>query len=241
MERLQKVMAEAGIASRRVCEEMIRQGRVKVNSHPVMKLPVLVDPQHDTIVVDGHKLKAEPKAYYLLNKPEKVVCTNSDPEGRVRAIDLLTRVRQRVYPVGRLDADSRGLLLLTNDGELTNQLTHPRHEVEKVYVIRVRGYVRQEVVDQLRKGIFLDGKKAKIETVKLQKRNKNISHLQFTLKEGRNRQIRRMMARLGHPVLDLTRIRIGNLTLKGLGPKKYRRLLPRELESLRRLIGKKKL
>ena len=111
--------------------------------------------------------------------------------------------------------------------------------MEKVYVVRVRGYARDEVVDQLRKGIFLDGKKAKVETVKITKRNKNISHLQFTLKEGRNRQIRRMLARLGYPVVDLTRIRIGNLTLKGLGPKKYRRLLPQELLSLRRLIGKK--
>ncbi|MCH9022836.1 MAG: rRNA pseudouridine synthase [Planctomycetes bacterium] len=239
MERLQKVMAEAGIASRRMCEEIIRQGRVKVNGQPVMKLPVLIDSQNDVVVVDGRKLKSEPKVYYLLNKPEKVFCTNSETEGRVRAIDLLRRVRQRIYPVGRLDADSRGLLLLTNDGELANQLTHPRHEVEKVYVVRVRGYVKQEVVDKLRKGIFLDGKKAKIETATIKKRNKNISYLQFTLKEGRNRQIRRMLARLGYPVLDLTRIRIGNLTLKGLGPRKYRQLLPRELVSLRRLIASK--
>ena len=239
MERLQKIMAEAGIASRRACEEMIRQGHVTVNGKEVMKLPVLIDRHKDTIVVDGRKLRPESKVYYLLNKPEKVFCTNSESEGRVRAIDLLTRVKKRVYPVGRLDADSRGLLLMTNDGELTNQLTHPRHEIEKVYVVRVRGYFQEEDIDRLRKGIYLDGKKAKIETVIIRKRNKNISHLQFTLKEGRNRQIRRMMARLGYPVVDLTRIRIGNLTLKGLGPKKYRQLLPRELLSLRRLIGKK--
>ena len=146
-------MAEAGVASRRHCEELIRAGEVKVNGTVVRKLPVMVDPQHDHIVVSGRKLRYETKVYFLLHKPKKVVCTNQDPQGRKRAIDLLVGVKQRIFPVGRLDADSKGLLILTNDGELSNELTHPRYGVSKTYIAEVSGSVSGEEIAKLKKGM----------------------------------------------------------------------------------------
>lgn len=235
-ERLQKVMADAGVASRRQCEAMIREGLVTVNRKQVTSLPVFVDIRQDRIVVDGRRLKFEPKVYYLLHKPKKVVCTNNDPQGRVRAIDLLAGVKERVYPVGRLDADSKGLLILTNDGELANALTHPRYGVPKSYVAEVAGTVRGETIDKLRRGIWLGRDKASIERIKILKRGTKQSMLEITLREGRNRQIRRMLARVGHPVVQLTRERIGRLTLRGLGPRKYRALTQREVQSLWKLV-----
>ena len=215
MERLQKVMAEAGIASRRNCEEMIRDGLVKVNGHVVCDLPVLVDAAHDSIVVGGRKLRFERRVYYLLNKPKRVVCTNDDPEGRRRAIDLLTGVRERVYPVGRLDAESQGLLIMTNDGELANQLTHPRYGVVKTYEAEIASTITGEEVQQLKRGIRIDTGKAAAENVRIVKRGPRHSVLEIVLREGRNRQIRRMLASLGRPVRRLTRVRIGKLTLSG--------------------------
>ncbi|MBN1435632.1 MAG: rRNA pseudouridine synthase [Sedimentisphaerales bacterium] len=237
-ERLQKVMAEAGIASRRHCEELILDGQVKVNGRVVRKLPVLVDPAVDTIVVAGRKLAQEQKVYYLLHKPKNVVCTNNDPEGRKRAIDLLVGVRQRVYPVGRLDADSMGLLIMTNDGDLANRLTHPRYGVIKKYVAEVSGSVSGETIETLKRGVYLDEGKATIEHIKVLRRGPNQSLLEIELREGRNRQIRRMLARLGHPVRKLTRIKIGKLNLRGLGPGKFRQLTKQEVTDLCRLIAK---
>ena len=235
MERLQKVMAEAGIGSRRHCEEMIRQGLVKVNGTVVEKLPVLVESRHDTIVVAGRKLKFEPKVYYLLHKPKKVVCTNYDPQGRTRAVDLLNRIKQRVYPVGRLDADSKGLLIMTNDGELAHQLTHPRYGVAKTYLAEIAGSVDAADIEKLQTGIYLPHGKASITRIKILRRGPQRSLLEITLREGRNRQIRKMLARLGHPVRQLTRIKIGKLTLRGLGPGKFRPLKPVEINALRKL------
>jgi 23S rRNA pseudouridine2605 synthase len=235
-ERLQKVMAEAGIASRRHCEQMIREGLVKVNGQVVTKLPVLVDPQQDRIVASGRRLKFEPKVYYLQNKPKKVVCTNYDPQGRRRAVDLLSGVKERVYPVGRLDADSKGLLILTNDGELANLLTHPRYGVVKTYVAQIKGRIAGEDLAKLKKGMYLAEGRASAEQVKILRRGPKRSLLEISLREGRNRQIRRMLLRLGHPVHQLTRVGIGRLTLRGLGLGKYRPLTDAEVKSLRRSV-----
>lgn len=239
-ERLQKVMAEAGIASRRHCEQMIRDGLVKVNGQIVTKLPVLVDLQCDRIVVSGRRLRFEPKVYFLLNKPKNVVCTNSDPQGRRRAVDLLRGVKERVYPVGRLDVDSKGLLILTNDGELANLLTHPRYGVIKTYVAEIDGRIDGEAIRKLKKGMYFAEGRAAAEDVRILRRGPKRSLLEITLREGRNRQIRRMLLRLGHPVRQLTRVRIGRLTLRGLGAGKCRPLTDAEVTSLRRSVQKAK-
>lgn len=235
-ERLQKVMAEAGIASRRHCEEMIRDGLVKVNGQVVSTLPVLIDPQQDRIIVSGRRLRFESKRYFLQNKPKNVVCTNYDPQGRRRAVDLLRGVKERVYPVGRLDADSRGLLILTNDGELANLLTHPRYGVIKTYVAEIDGRITGEELAKLKKGMYLPQGRASAERVKILRRGPKRSLLEITLREGRNRQIRRMLQRLSHPVRQLTRVRIGRLTLRGLGPGKCRPLTEAEVKSLRQSV-----
>jgi len=228
-------MAQAGIASRRSCEEMILQGLVKVNGKIRDKLPIMVDLRHDKIEVAGRRIKYQPKEYYLLNKPKKVVCTNYDPAGRTRAIDLLVGVKSRVYPVGRLDADSQGLLILTNDGELTNRLTHPRYGVIKTYVAQIINRINGADIERMKKGIYLDQGWAKCERVKVLQRSPRQSLLEISLREGQNRQIRRMLARLGFSIRQLTRVRIGKLTLRGLGPGRFRPLTEAEVRSLQKL------
>lgn len=222
------------MASRRHCEEMIRQGQVKVNGKTVKKLPIFVDTSQDIVYVAGKKLRFEPKVYYLLHKPKKVVCTNSEQEKRLRAIDLLRDVKCRVYPVGRLDTDSKGLLIMTNDGELANQLTHPRYGVSKTYLVEVDGWVTGDEVQKLKKGIWLQYGRASMEKIIIRQRNSHRTILEIVLKEGQNRQIRRMLSRLSHSVKGLTRIKIGPLSLYGLGPGKFRPLKPKEVEKLRR-------
>jgi 23S rRNA pseudouridine2605 synthase len=240
MERLQKVMASAGIGSRRACEELILEGLVEVNGRVVDELPVLVDPANDKIVVDGKRIRTEYKAYYLLNKPKKVLCTNYDPSDRTKAIDLMKGVRQRLFPVGRLDADSQGLLIMTNDGELTNLLTHPRYGITKTYVADISGALTSEEIDKLKRGVWLAEGKAHAERIKLLHRGPKNTLLEIDLREGRNRQIRRMLAQLGHPVRQLTRIKIGTITIKGLGPGKFRPLTMAEVNSLRLLVEQTK-
>ena len=229
-------MAEAGIASRRTCEQMIRDGQVKVNGKTVIQLPVLVDPQIDRIVVSGRKLRFESKVYFLLNKPKNVVCTNYDPQGRRRAIDLLKDVRQRVYPVGRLDADSKGLIILTNDGELANQLTHPSFGILKTYVAEIAGSLHGDEIKSLKEGMYFNMGRVSADHIKMLRRGPKQSLVEISLREGRNRQVRRMLARLGHPVRQLTRVRIGGLTLRGLGVGHFRPLTPQEIASLRRSV-----
>jgi len=236
-ERLQKILARAGLGSRRACEEMIVDGRVSVNGRIADVLPVLVDADRDDIRVDGRPIKTEPKAYYLLNKPRGVVCTNRDPSGRRRAVDLLGSVGARLFCIGRLDADSEGLLLLTNDGALTQQLTHPRYEVPKTYRAQVRGRIGNDDLEQIRKGVWMAEGKTRTATVKLTYRGPQRSVLEITLREGRNRQVRRVLARLGYPVRRLRRIAIGELTAKGLAAGKHRRLRPSEVRYLRLLAG----
>lgn len=232
-ERLQKVLASAGFGSRRACEEMILEGRVSVNGQRVEEMPVLVDPQADDVRVDGRRIRFERKVYYLLNKPKGVLCTQHDPSGRKRATDLLANVKERVYPVGRLDADSEGLLLMTNDGELAAALTHPRYGVPKTYRARVSGKVGPADVARLRQGIWLSEGKTRPSRVSIAYSSRTYSVLEITLREGRNRQVRRMLAKLGHPVRELKRIRIGPLSLRGLGTGRVRQLTPSEVQRLR--------
>ncbi len=232
-ERLQKVLAAAGIASRRECEQIILDGRVRVNGETVLSLPALVDPARDTILVDGRPLKREEKVYFLLHKPKGVHCTNFDPAGRPRAVDLLAGVRHRVFPVGRLDADSTGLLLMTNDGELAERLAHPRYGVPKTYRAHVNGAVTADDLARLRKGVWLAEGKTRVSDAKIIHRGRERSVIEITLQEGRNREVRRVLARLGHNVRKLMRIRIGPLSLRGLPPGGFRPLTRQELKELR--------
>lgn len=236
-ERLQKILAAAGLGSRRACEAIILAGRVKVNGQAVDELPVLVDPQRDKVQVDGRRiaLTTIKKVYYLLNKPRGVVCTNSDPAGRPKAIDLLKTVKERVFCVGRLDADSEGLLLLTSDGELAQRLTHPRHGVAKTYQATVAGRVEGKTLETLQKGFWVAGGRTRASTVKLVYRSRDRSVLNITLREGRNRQVRRMLASLGHRVRRLKRIALGRMTIHGLSVGRYRRLTAAEVAYLRSL------
>ena len=246
-ERIQKLLAEAGIESRRHVEEMVLQGRISVNGEIVLRLPVMVDPEEDEVAIDDEIINlsrrvAKERIYILMNKPKGVYCTNVAQGEQKRAIDLLPpEIDRRVYPVGRLDADSRGLLLLTNDGELTQQLTHPRYGVVKTYTCVVDGYISPETVEKLATGVWLaDPKKGGIKTgktyIKMVKRSGKNSVLQITLKEGRNRQVRRMLARVGHKVRELTRIKIGPIELGKLQPGQSRPLSKFEVDQLRKAI-----
>lgn len=251
-ERIQKILANAGVASRRNIEEMVRQGRVSVNGKVMTDLPILIDPAHDRIVVDDEPIKITSgkgghanvgkRIYFLLNKPRGVYSTNVAQGAQVRAIDLLPKtIAGRVYPVGRLDAESRGLMLLTNDGELTNRLTHPRYGVSKTYRAVVDGHIDPAELLQLEKGIWLadqhsgKGFKTGRSRIRIVKRAREKTILEITIREGRNRQVRRMLASVGHKVRDLTRIKLGPLTLEGLNTGHFRELTPREVKALRGL------
>lgn len=243
-ERIQKVLANAGVGSRRNIEEMVRQGRISVNGRTLTELPILIDPSHDKVAIDDEPLRLKTahsteRIYVIMNKPRGVYSTNVSQGAQTRAIDLLPPGFPRVYPVGRLDAESKGLLLLTNDGELTNHLTHPRYGVAKTYRAVVDGYVTPQATAELEKGVWMADKSGKgFKTgrshIKITRRSRDKSILEITIREGRNRQVRRMLARLGHKVRDLTRIRMGPLTLDGLAPGQFRTLSPRELRELRR-------
>jgi pseudouridine synthase len=246
-ERIQKILANAGVASRRNVEEMIQQGRVTVNGRVKTELPILIDPEVDRVKVDDEPVRlggrqTEKRLYFLLNKPRGVYSTNVAQGEQTRAIDLLPPgLPGRVYPVGRLDAESKGLLLLTNDGELTNRLTHPRYGVNKTYRAVVDGFIKPELLQGLEKGVWLadpktgKGFKTGRTHVRIVRRSQDKSILEISLREGRNRQVRRMLAKLGHKVRDLTRIKLGPLTLEGLRPGECRTLTPRELRALRQM------
>lgn len=231
--RLQKVMAEAGLGSRRACEEMIQDGRARVNGQVRAELPVLVDPDQDEILIDGERIRRQPKVYYLVNKPAGVFCTSRDPRGRPRAIDLVPDCPQRLYPVGRLDADSTGLLILTNDGELAERLAHPRYGVEKTYVAEIHGRLSPEDVTRLKRGVWLAEGRTGPARIKILRKGHERSLLEIAIHEGKNRQVRRMLAQLGHPVRKLTRTGIGPLGIRGLKPGNYRPLSREEVRKLR--------
>jgi 23S rRNA pseudouridine2605 synthase len=234
-QRLQKVLAAAGISSRRECEELIRDGRVEVDRQVVTEMGARVDPARQEIRVDGVVLPRPKLVYYALNKPAGVVSTNRDPDGRPRVIDLIPS-EQRLFPVGRLDRGSEGLMLVTNDGELANQLTHPRYGVEKTYAVRVAGDMELETLKSLRKGIRLAEGLARVTAIRVKKRHKQSTDLEIVLREGRNREIRRILARVGHKVLKLTRIAMGTLRLGELPTGAYRPLSHQELRALRNCI-----
>jgi len=235
LERLQKILARAGVASRRASEEIIAAGRVTVDGQVVTELGSKADLATQDVRLDGQRLRREPFEYWILNKPKGVVCTNDDPAGRTRPVDLVRESGARLFPVGRLDADSQGLLLLTNDGTLANRLTHPRYEVPKTYRATVTGRVTGKEVQRLLKGVHLAEGKTGRPRVKVVKGTRSRSVLMITIREGRNRQVRRMLARLGHPVRDLVRTRIGRLSVRGLGSGRARRLTPKEIEYLKEL------
>ena len=285
--RLQKILSGAGVASRRAAERLIVEGRVTVNGELAAELGTRADPMRDDIRVDGRRVRsAAPRIYLLLNKPRGYVTTRSDPEGRPTVLDLMKGVKDYVYPVGRLDYDSEGLLLLTNDGDLAEHLTHPRHEVERVYEVRVRGVLTPATVSRLARGVVLDGRRTAPATVRFlgvsqargatgrpgrptadarhtrdarQRHQGRRAHgpsrpeavaedtttargprktgtctLEFTLHEGRSRQVRKMCDAVGHPVVRLRRVRIGPLRDDGLKAGSFRPLTARELSTLKR-------
>ena len=234
-ERLQKILARAGVASRRASEELITGGHVTVDGRCVTVLGAKADPDAQDIRLDGRRLRPEPFQYWLLNKPKGVLCTNFDPAGRRLAADLVAESGVRLFSVGRLDADSKGLLVMTNDGALANRLGHPRHEVPKTYLAAVSGRATEEDVRRVLRGVHLAEGRARAVRVRLLKRGRSRSILEIVLKEGRNRQIRRVLARLGHPVRDLVRTRIGHLSLKGLPIGQARRLTADEVQYLKGL------
>jgi len=238
-ERLQKVMAAAGVDSRRKCEQLILRGLVRVNRQVVDKLPAFVDPEKDVITVNGRRIQPERKVYFLLNKPKGVICTNFDPQGRQKAIDLVP-ASERTFCVGRLDADSTGIIILTNDSELANRLTHPRYRVPKTYLARIKGQITGEAVEKLKSGVWLAEGKTERASVKILKRSHKDSLIEITIRQGLNRQIRRMLAKVGLPVKSLKRTRIGKLTARGLGPGKFRTLIKTEVAYLKKPTANQK-
>ncbi|WP_199623169.1 pseudouridine synthase [Paenibacillus alkalitolerans] len=236
MERLQKVLAAAGIASRRKCEEIIQLGRVQVNEKTVTELGFKVDPAADEIVVDGKKIAQEKKVYLAFHKPKGVITSVKDPEGRQTVMDYMKGVKERVYPVGRLDYDTEGLLILTNDGELANLLMHPRHHVPKTYLAYTKGIPHGSLLDKLKQGVQLDdGKTAPAEAEYADvDTEKNVAVVRITIHEGRNRQVRRMFEAIHTPLTKLKRISFGPVLLEGLQRGKHRHLTKDEVEELRR-------
>jgi 23S rRNA pseudouridine2605 synthase len=236
-ERIQKVLARAGVASRRAIEEMILEGRIRVNGDRV-ELGRRIDPAKDEVEVDGSRvpLRAD-LVYYLMNKPVGVVTTASDEAGRETVLDLLDDVEARVYPVGRLDLDSEGAVVLTNDGDLALRLTHPRFGVEKTYLAEVEGSVKEKTVRRMARGVELEDGPAAAAQVRLVERIPGGSLVEISLAEGRKRQVRRMFEAVGHPVRRLVRTAIGPLMLGRLKPATYRKLRPDEIRALYRAAG----
>ncbi len=235
--RLQKLIAGTGLASRRKAERMIAEGRVTVNGKVVRELGTKVDPTRDHVKVDGRHLKAvQPYVYLLLNKPKGVVSTLDDPEGRPTVKDLLRGVGVRVFPVGRLDFDSEGLMLLTNHGELAQALLHPRYHVPKTYLIKVKGVLTREELERLARGVALEDGPTGPATVKPVRRAEQNSWLEITIYEGRKHQVKRMLEAVGHRVLKLTRVRFGPLSLGSLQPGEFRYLTDREVNAIRVLV-----
>ena len=236
-ERLQKYLAECGIASRRKCEEYIIQGKVQVNGKTITELGVKVNPEKDKITFEGKNVKQEErKVYILLNKPIGYVTTSDEQFGRDKVLDLV-KVRERVVPVGRLDMYTSGALILTNDGDFVYKVTHPKHEITKTYTVTVKGIIKNEEVEQLRKGVKIDDYTTRPAKVKILKTDeeKDISRLEITIHEGKNRQVRRMCKSVGRRVIALHRSKIGNIGVKDIELGKWRYLKDFEVKTL---IGK---
>lgn len=239
MERLQKVIAEAGYASRRKAEELIKAGKVYVNGEKVTEMGFKVN-GNDIIDINGKPLKKEEKEYYLLNKPRGVVTTTSDDKDRKVVTDLIETTK-RIYPIGRLDYDTTGALILTNDGELTNLLNHPSSEIQKVYVAKIEGIVEPYKVKKLSEGVIVDGKKtskAKVRIKKLDKKN-DASYIELTIHEGRNHQVKKMFEAIGYNVIKLKREKYAFLDVNSLKSGEYRKLNTKEVKSLYALCKSK--
>ncbi|EGS32758.1 MULTISPECIES: pseudouridine synthase [Megasphaera] len=234
MERLQKVMSNYGVASRRASEKLILEGRVRVNGIIIREVGLKVDPQRDIIIVDGKRIEAQPKRYYLFNKPKGVITTASDEKGRETVMDYFKKVPERIYAVGRLDQNTEGLLLMTNDGTLANILMHPSKMVDKTYEIKVKGRIRDAVLQQLADGVPLaDGMTAPADVYYIgYDSHTNITSLEITIHEGRNRQVRRMMEYVGYQVHNLRRVQYAFLTLSGVKRGAYRSLTREEVADL---------
>ena len=238
MKRLNQFLAAAGIGSRRQCDDLIRAGRVAVDGEVVTDLSRRVAP-NQTVTVDGRPVQAQRHVYWLVNKPKGYLSTNYDPRGRPRVIDLLLHVPERVFVVGRLDEESEGLMLLTNDGELAHRLTHPRFGVEKTYQVQVAGAPSDDDLRQLRKGMHLSVGRVRARRVRRLGRRGNSTYLEIVLTEGKNREIRRMLARLGHKVMHLRRVAIGPIRLGRLKRGKSRPLTRKELARLKQHIARR--
>ncbi len=240
-ERLQKIIAHAGFASRREAEQMIRNGRVTINGRVITELGTKADAGRDHIKVDGKLItRAEPHRYILLYKPKEVMTTVEDPEGRTTVIDLVRGVRERIYPVGRLDYQSEGLVLLTNDGDLAYKVAHPTHGSVKTYNVKVRGVPDQRTIEKLERGITIEGKRtlpAEISRIKTTGRNddEGNSWLEVKLREGRTQQLRKMFQAVGHPVTKLKRVAIGPISDPRLTPGVWRELTANEVRMLSKM------
>jgi 23S rRNA pseudouridine2605 synthase len=236
-DRLQKVLAHAGLGSRRACEELILQGRVSVDGQVVRQLGTRVDAAIAKVTVDGEPIRLETTVYYAVNKPKGYVSTNFDPSGRPRVVDLLPEIPERVYTVGRLDEDSTGLMILTNDGELANKLAHPRYGVEKIYRALVAGLPGPEMLAKVTEGVWLSDGKVRAKRARIVGRQGQATQLELVLAEGKKREIRRMLSKLGHKVMSLTRIAMGPVTLKGLPVGNCRPLSRHEVDLLRKVAA----
>ena len=241
MERLQKVIAASGYTSRRKAEDLIVQGKVEVNGQDVLELWTKVK-KGDIVTVEGQAIVGENKVYYVFYKPKGCVCTLDDEFDRPIVTDYFTDVKERIYPVGRLDFDTTGLIIMSNDGEFSNIIMHPRSHLEKIYEVSIKGLINGQTLNKLEKGIYLEGVKTlpcKIKVV-----DKDIEHkttmLKIKLVEGKNRQVKKMFESVGHPVKRLHRVSIGCVNLKGLTPGKYRILKPQEVKDLKKLVSGKK-
>jgi 23S rRNA pseudouridine2605 synthase len=242
VDRLQKILSQAGVASRRASEQLMIDGRVTVNGTTVRELGTKADPARDDIRVDGRRIKLPDRhRYLLLNKPTGYVTTRSDPHNRPTVIDLLAGVRDYVYPVGRLDFDSEGLLLLTNDGDLAARLTHPSHGIARVYEVRVLGVPDAHDVDRLARGVTIEGRRTQpAEVLLIPGRQEDRATLRITVREGRNRQVRKMFDTIGHPVDQLKRIAIGPIRDSRLKVGHWRELTAAEVVALRKAAAVKK-
>lgn len=232
-ERLQKILAAAGIDSRRNCEQLILEGIVKVNGRIVDLLPAFADAEKDIITVDGRKIRPAGKVYYLLNKPKGVICTNDDPQGRRKAVDLIDS-NQRIFCAGRLDTETSGAIILTNDSALANLLTHPRYCLEKTYLAAINGRITLAAVEKLKKGVWLSEGKTSPAKLKILKASDKESLLEIRIRQSLNREIRRIMARVGYKVTSLKRTHIGKISLERLGIGHYRPLTAAEVNYLKR-------
>lgn len=234
--RINKFMAECGVASRRACDEMILEGRVKVNGKKIDTPGLEINEFNDAVTLDGRRIMLVSKKYYImLHKPKGYVTTVKDDKGRKTVMELI-KIRSRLYPVGRLDYDTEGLLLLTNDGQLAYALTHPSHEVPKTYIAKIKGKISDTEVRQLRKGVEIDGKMTLPAVVKIIETDDEFSRVEVTIKEGRNHQIKKMFEVVGKEVVFLKRTAIGPLKLGGLGRGEYKNLTSKEIEILKAIV-----